>query len=91
MVWQGIQHFGVKAIYLVRIPILARLLLPDDFGLMAIAIVALDVLLQVTNFGMVPALVQREGPGREHYHAAWTVGVLRPGAKCHDEQHPTSQ
>lgn len=77
LVWQGIQHFGVKAIYLVRIPILARLLLPEDFGLLAIAIVALDVLLQVTNFGVIPALVQREAVDREHYHAAWTVGVLR--------------
>lgn len=77
LVWQGIQHFGVKAIYLVRIPILARLLLPEDFGLLAIAIVALDVLLQVTNFGVIPALVQREAADGEHYHAAWTVGVLR--------------
>ncbi|HSH75599.1 MAG TPA: lipopolysaccharide biosynthesis protein, partial [Longimicrobiales bacterium] len=75
--WQGIQHFGVKAIYLVRIPILARLLVPDDFGLMAIAIVAVGLLMQVTDFGMVPALVQRAGADDRHYDAAWTVGVLR--------------
>jgi hypothetical protein len=37
MTWQAAQHFGVKVIYLARVLILARLLLPEDFGLLAIA------------------------------------------------------
>jgi O-antigen/teichoic acid export membrane protein len=77
VVWRTVQHVGVKGIYLIRIPVLARLLLPDDFGLMAIALVALDVLLHLTDFGMVPALVQRAATDDEHYHAAWSVNILR--------------
>jgi O-antigen/teichoic acid export membrane protein len=79
LVWQGIQHAGGKIIYLLRIPILARLLAPDDFGLMAIAIIAVEFLMHVTNFGMIPALVQRERPDHRHYDSAWTVGLLRAG------------
>jgi O-antigen/teichoic acid export membrane protein len=77
LLWQAAQHFGVKAIFLLRLLILARLLSPDDFGLLAISSVIIDVLMRVTNFGMVPALVQRAEAGEEHYDAAWTVGVLR--------------
>ncbi len=77
LLWQAAQHFGVKAIFLVRLLVLARLLSPDDFGLLAISSVVIDVLLRVTNFGMIPALVQRVEADRDHYDAAWTVGVLR--------------
>jgi O-antigen/teichoic acid export membrane protein len=77
LLWQATQHFGVKAIFLVRLLILARLLSPDDFGLLAISSVVIDVLMRVTNFGMIPALVQRVEAGEEHYDVAWTVGILR--------------
>jgi O-antigen/teichoic acid export membrane protein len=77
LVWQGVQLVGVNGIYLIRIPVLAYLLLPDDFGLMAIGIVALDLVLGITNLGMIPALVQRAELEERHYHAAWTIGALR--------------
>jgi len=79
LLWQAVQHLGAKLIYLARIPILARLLAPDDFGLMAIAIIAVEFLMHATNFGFIPALVQRETIEDRHYHAAWTAGLLRAG------------
>lgn len=77
MFWQAVQLVGVKLIFLGRLLILARLLAPDDFGLLAIAAVALDFLLDLTNLGLQPALVQRRELGREHYDAAWSAGVAR--------------
>lgn len=77
LAWRTAQHIGVQAIYLIRIPILARLLSPDDFGLMSIALVTLDVLLGLTDVGMVPALVQRDQLERRHYDVAWSVGAAR--------------
>lgn len=77
MAWQTLQLGGVNLIYLGRIVILGRLLAPDDFGLFAVALVALDFLLAVTNFGMVPALVHRPEAKRRHYEAAWTIGFVR--------------
>lgn len=77
IVWQAIQMGGVKAIYLVRTLILARLLLPEDFGLVAIAATAMGFLFNVTNFGMVPALVQSKEMDDDKYHAAWTFDFFR--------------
>lgn len=75
--WKGVQLGGVKAIFLIRILILARLLAPEDFGLMAVSLVAIDFLMSVTDFGMVPALIQHAHPSDRHYHSAWTIGVIR--------------
>jgi lipopolysaccharide exporter len=55
-----LQLAGGKVIFLLRLVLLARLLTPDDFGLVAIATSATGFLLAVTDFGMIPALVQRK-------------------------------
>lgn len=77
LIWKGIQLVGVKVIFLARTLILARLLIPEDFGLLAISMIAVDVLLRITDFGMVPALVQKQDVEDQHYNAAWTVGIVR--------------
>ena len=77
LLWQATQMGGVKAIYLIRTLILAHLLLPDDFGLMAIATTAMGFLFNITNFGMVPALVQGKNLDEANYDAAWTLDFCR--------------
>ncbi|MCL4871401.1 MAG: lipopolysaccharide biosynthesis protein [Anaerolineae bacterium] len=75
--WKAIQHGSVKLIYMVRLVVLARLLAPDDFGLLAISTVAIDFLLRLTEVGMMPALIQRQEVDETHYDVAWTVGIGR--------------
>lgn len=75
--WKAVQHTGVKVIFLVRLLVLARLLSPDDFGLLAVSMVAVGIMNRVTDFGMIPALVQRPAARDAHYHTAWTVGIIR--------------
>jgi O-antigen/teichoic acid export membrane protein len=77
--WRAIQYVGVKLVYLARLLVLARLLAPEDFGLLAVATVAIDFLLHVTNLGMIPALVQKTDADERHFDAVWTVGILRAG------------
>ena len=77
IVWKGVQLGGVKILHIVRLLVLARLLAPEDFGLLAIATTASGFLLLVTDFGILPALVQRAEVDEKHYHAAWTVGFIR--------------
>jgi O-antigen/teichoic acid export membrane protein len=62
---------------MLRLLILAWLLSPDDFGLLAIATTAIGFLLHVTDIGMIPALVQGDEIEEKHYNAAWTVGISR--------------
>jgi O-antigen/teichoic acid export membrane protein len=75
--WKGLQLAGTKLLFLGRVLILARLLSPEDFGLLAIATITLGVLLCLTEFGLAPALVQRTVVTERHYHVAWTIGVVR--------------
>ena len=75
--WRVIQYGGEKVIFLVRLVVLARLLKPFDFGLLAIASLAIDVLMRLSNLGMSTALVQLEEASTEHYDSAWTIDVLR--------------
>ncbi len=77
LIWRAIQLAGVKAIFMVRLLVLARLLLPEDFGLLAIAVTAIGFFLNATDIGMIPALVQGNNIDEEHYNVAWTVGVTR--------------
>ena len=77
MSWQSVLHFGVQGIMLLRLLVLARLLAPADFGLQAIALLSVSLLLRLTELGMAPALIQRAVVEPRHYHAAWTVGLLR--------------
>lgn len=68
---------SIKLIFLLRTIVLARLLAPDDFGLLAISLVAVEFLMVITNLGMAPALVQQPDSEEVHYNAAWTVGMVR--------------
>ena len=75
--WRVAHLIGVNGIFLVRVVVLARILAPDSFGLLAIAMVPIGILLQATEFGMVPALVHAESPQRRQYDVAWSIGLMR--------------
>lgn len=75
--WKVVQLAGSQGIQLLRVLILARLLVPEEFGLLAIALVTIRTMMAVTDVGMLQALVQRPDCGEESYDAGWTVGVLR--------------
>lgn len=77
MRWRAIQLAGVQVIYFARLLILARLLAPDAFGLVAIAMVCIGIVARLTDVGMIPALVQRGNASRREFDAAWTVGLIR--------------
>lgn len=77
----GGWNFGLRMVLrlstTVRLIILARLLAPDDFGLMGVAFVALEFLERVTATGFRAALVQRRDRIDEYLDTAWTVDLVR--------------
>ena len=62
---------------LVSTLILARLLLPADFGLVALATTLFGILTAMTNISLGSALVQHKAPEREHYDTVWTLNIGR--------------
>ncbi len=57
--------------------VLARLLVPADFGLVAIGTTMLSMLTALTNISMTEALVQHRDPTRQHYDTVWTLNLCR--------------
>jgi len=82
LLWQASELVGVKGIFILRLLILAVILGPDEFGLFAISVVAVNFLMSLSDPGMVQALVQRAETRDTHFHAAWTVGMSRALVIC---------
>ena len=62
---------------LVRLIILARLLSPNDFGLLGISLLALSILGVFTQTGFESALIQRKENTEKYLNSAWTVQIIR--------------
>jgi O-antigen/teichoic acid export membrane protein len=75
--WLGLARTIVNLIGFCSTLVLARLLTPADFGLVALATVLLTVLSSVTNLSLASALIHLEDPGKEHFHTAWTLNFGR--------------
>src|SRR5262245_38826014 len=56
--------------------ILARLLVPADFGLVAMATSVIAVIELASAFSFEIALIQKPNPERVHFDTAWTLNVL---------------
>jgi len=82
VIWNGIQKILSKALYLLGTLVLGRLLTPQDFGLVAIAAVAVTTAMGATETGMTTAIVQSSVRDDGHYDLAWTVNVLRGALVC---------
>ncbi len=57
--------------------VLARLLVPDDFGLVAIALSISAIVTSMTELSLAQALVQHKNPTDSHYNTAFTLNFLR--------------
>jgi len=58
--------------------VLARLLLPEAFGLMALSTIILIGLEMLSDVGLGPAIVQgRHGDDPKLLHSAWTIQIIR--------------
>ena len=65
-----------RAVGLVSTMILARLLIPSDFGLVAMAMALLGMIELFSTFSFDLALIQNPNADRRHYDTAWTFTIL---------------
>ncbi|MCH9751520.1 MAG: lipopolysaccharide biosynthesis protein [Alphaproteobacteria bacterium] len=76
-IWTAGVRAGVSLMGLANTVILARLLTPEDFGLVAVATVIFAIISAFTGLSLAAALIQHKDPQREHYDTAWTLEVIR--------------
>lgn len=75
--WTVGARFAVLVIGTVSTIILARLLVPADFGLVALASAFSAALQAISEFSFDVALIQNQRAERRHYDTAWTLSILR--------------
>lgn len=65
-----------RSLGLISTAVLARLLLPADFGLIAMALSVAALVELVTLLGFDLALIRKQDVNREHFDTAWTLGLI---------------
>ena len=70
-----------RGLGIVSIAILARLLLPEDFGIIAMASLVVALADVVLNFGVHVPLIQKQDATQAHYDSAWTLRLLQTSPK----------
>ncbi|MFV8835523.1 lipopolysaccharide biosynthesis protein [Aquisalimonas sp. APHAB1-3] len=74
--WMVGFRFLQRFIGVISTVILARLLIPEDFGLVAMAMAVYAILELIGQAGFDLALIQNQRADRRHYNTAWTFMVL---------------
>ena len=77
----GLWVFSLRAINrglgFIRIIVLARLLAPEDFGLLGIAMLSISTLETFSQTGLKAALIQKKEDVEPYLDTAWTVSGVR--------------
>jgi O-antigen/teichoic acid export membrane protein len=80
LTWTVIELWGRQALNLLVFVVLARLVVPDDIGLVALAVVFVGLAQVVVDQGLGDALIQRPQITRAHIDTAFVVAMLTGAA-----------
>ena len=69
--WSGVQQVTVFGLQLVTTLIIARLITPEDYGIIAMTIVFFSIAQVILDFGMEGALIQKKECKQEDYDTAF--------------------
>lgn len=75
--WMVAMRWAVRLVGVVSTIILARLLAPDDFGVMAIAMLVVSFIEVLAESGQHGAVIRHADDTPDLYNAAWTLSVLQ--------------
>jgi len=75
-IWMILMRWAMRTVGLVSTLILARLLDPADFGVIAMAMIIVGLLEILTHLGVDLALIRIDAPQREDYDSGWTLQLM---------------
>ncbi|MEX2648509.1 MAG: lipopolysaccharide biosynthesis protein [Alphaproteobacteria bacterium] len=75
--WTIAGRFSLRLVGLVNTAILARLLTPADFGLVAMGMIVIGLVEGVFDLGVRPALLRRADTTDADFDTAWTVTLIQ--------------
>jgi O-antigen/teichoic acid export membrane protein len=74
--WMVAWRWTIRGIGLISTVVLARLLTPADFGLVAMAMLVAGLVEALGDSGQQLAVIRHAAPTRLHLDTAWTIGIL---------------
>lgn len=74
--WSSVEKFGRRGITFIIIIVLARLLGPDAFGLVAMASIFTSFIQRFIDQGMMEAIIQNESITKEHLDTAFWTNLI---------------
>lgn len=74
--WMVFARLAERSIGLLSTLILARLLVPHDFGVVAMAMTFVALIEALSAFGLDTTLIQKQTKERAHWDTAWTFEIL---------------
>lgn len=75
--WSIAGRWSLRVIGLVNTAILARLLTPADFGLVAMGMIVIGLVEAVFDLGVFQALMRRADTTDDDFDTAWTLGLVQ--------------
>lgn len=75
--WIIVWRFATRFLGIISTVILARLLTPADFGVVALAMSFVNGLQQLAELGTENAIIRADIPDRQLYNTGFTINVLR--------------
>jgi len=76
-IWMVAMRWTVQGIGLISTMILARLLTPADFGIVAMGMLVVGLLEIFSSLGVDLALIRNQAAEPGHYNTAWTFRVFQ--------------
>ena len=74
--WQLCLRWAIRFSGLISTIILARLLTPEDYGIVAIATLIYGTIEVFSQVGVYNSVIRHPNPTREHYDTVWTMSLL---------------
>lgn len=75
-VWMVVLRLCVRLLSIVSLFIMARLLVPEDYGIVALAMSFYAILDVVTTFNFDLPLIQNQQATKDDYNTAWSLNIL---------------
>ncbi len=79
--WMFLNTLFQQSFSLISFPILARLLVPEDFGIISLLFVVPNLLNLITTIGFEFTLIQSKEDPKKYLNEVWTLNILRVECK----------
>lgn len=73
--WAGIEQYTTQGVQFLSSIVMARLLLPEDYGILAMLFIFMDLSAMITDMGFTTSLIRRQNCTKADYSTVFYINV----------------